>query len=96
MIALDYVYSPFCLQPTKNPELVSPVARPGVVPYGRYKNLPLETRVKEHFSTGELNAKIRHKKVVGFGVFLVQWETILNRILVFDPPVEKSSLARVS
>ena len=50
-------------------ELVSLVARPGVVPYGRYKNLPLETRAKEHFSTGELNAKMRSKKVFDFGVF---------------------------
>ena len=28
---------------------LSIVARPGVVPYGRYENLPLETRAKEQF-----------------------------------------------
>ena len=44
-------------------ELVSLVAQPDAVPYGRYKNLPLKTRAKEHFSTGELNSKMRSKKV---------------------------------
>ena len=38
-----------------------------MVPYGRYKNLKLETRAKEHFVTGELNAKMRSKKVFDFG-----------------------------
>ena len=38
-------------------ELVSLVAQPGAVPYGRYKNLQVETRAKEHFPTGELNTK---------------------------------------
>ena len=88
--------APLAYGPRKKNELVSLVAQPGVVPYGRYKNLPLETRAKEHFSTGELNAKMRSKKVFGFGVFLVQWESFLNRILVFDSLVEKRSLARVS
>ena len=43
-------------------ELVNKIAGEGAVPYGRYKNLPLETRAKEHFSTGELNSKMRSKK----------------------------------
>ena len=64
-----FMYSPKCLQPTKKPKLVSLVARPGMVPYGRYKNLPLETRANEHFPIGELNAKMRFKKVFDFGVF---------------------------
>ena len=63
------MYSPKYLQPTKKPKPVSLVARPGVVPYGRYKNLPLETRANEHFPTGELNAKMRSKKIFDFGVF---------------------------
>ena len=42
--------------------LVSLVAQPDAVPYGRYENLPLEPRAKEHFPTGELNAKVRSKK----------------------------------
>ena len=44
-------------------ELVNKIASEGAVPYGRYKNLPLETRAKEHFSTGELNSKMRSKKI---------------------------------
>ena len=42
---------------------VNKIAGGGAVPYGRYKNLPLETRAKEHFSTGELNSKMRSKKI---------------------------------
>ena len=36
------------------------------------------------------------KSFFDFGVFWFQWETFLNRMLAFDPPVEKCSLARVS
>ena len=59
--------APNAHNPRKSQKLVSLVARPGVVPYGRYKNLPLETRAKEQFPTGELNAKMRSKKVFDFG-----------------------------
>ena len=45
-------------------ELVSLVARPDAVPYGRCRNLLLETRAKEHFPTGGSNAKMR-LKVIG-------------------------------
>ena len=44
-------------------ELVGLVAQPDAVPYGRHENLPVETRAKELFSTGELNSKMRSKKV---------------------------------
>ena len=59
--------APFLYNPRESPaKLASLLARPGVVPYGRYKNLPLETRAKEHFPASELNAKIRSKKVNDF------------------------------
>ena len=44
-------------------ELVSLVARPDTVPYGRCINLLLETRANERFSSGGSNAKMRFKKV---------------------------------
>ena len=73
------------------------VARPGVVPYGTYKNLPLETRAKQNLPTGELNAKMRSNFFSRFWCFLVQWETFLDRIFEFNAPLEKKcSLARVS
>ena len=65
---LRVTYRPWGLCIMHNPrsnksELVSLVARPGVVPYGRYYNLPIETRAKEHFSAGYLNAKMRSKSL---------------------------------
>ena len=61
------------------------VARSGVVPYGRHKILPLETRAEGHFKTGELNAKMRSKIFFfDFCCFLVQWETFSDRIFAFD------------
>ena len=41
--------APLAYNPRKKNELVSLVAWPGVVPYGRNKNLPLETRAKDFF-----------------------------------------------
>ena len=43
-------------------ELVSLVVQPDAVPYGRCRYILLETRAKEHFSTGGSNAKMRFKK----------------------------------
>ena len=43
-------------------ELVNKIVGDDAVPYGRYKNLPLKTRAKEHFSTCELNSKMRSQK----------------------------------
>ena len=59
-----------------------------MVPYGRYKNLPLETRANEHFSTGELNAKQNAIQFFSILVFFSSVGNFFNRILVFDPPVE--------
>ena len=64
-----YYYSPKCPQPAKFPKLVNKIAGEGAGPYGRCKNPSLETRAKEHFSTGELNAKMRSKKVFDFVFF---------------------------
>ena len=55
------------LQPTTM-LVVGLVARPGGS-LRALQNIPLETRAKGHFPTGELNAKMRSKKVHDFGVF---------------------------
>ena len=44
-------------------ETVHKIAGEGAVPYGRYKNLLLITRPKEHFPPLAMNAKMRSKKV---------------------------------
>ena len=49
------------ISPRKSPNALMNCGREGVVPYGRFKNLPPETRAKEHFSKGELNSKMRSK-----------------------------------
>ena len=81
--------------PRKGPNslVVSLVARPGVVPYGHYTNLPLEIREPMNVllpTAGELNAKMRSKKVFDFDVLFVQWETVvLDHIFLFNSPVKK-------
>ena len=76
-------------------ELVNKIAGGGAGLYGRYKNLPLETRAKEHFPTGELNSEMRSKKNPT-ELKNTKIEAFLDRILAFNSPVEKCSLARVS
>ena len=69
-------------------ELVNKIAGEGAGLYGRYKNLPLETRAKEHFPTGELNSKMRSKKIPTELKNTKIEKKKLDRILAFNSPVE--------